>query len=222
MNVTKDIDRYINELELDLSGLKIFTEAATGLYRLNPVAAKIAGADEVYAYDKHNSIGNTVFLEMNSVGVLWDKYTDAVSQADIITNSGYVRPIDKMFIVLMKPTAVISLMFEPWEFKHRPQDIDLYEASKKKILVMGTNERKVPVEFYLKLTVLFLLFMTSHKIIPLPFSFNSQRWILALFLAGLKVGELMARCRLAGLGIRETMEECLKNELVLGLDEWRI
>ena len=42
------------------------------------------------------------------------KTLDIVSRADIVTNLGFVRPIDKRFISYMKSTAVVPLMFETW------------------------------------------------------------------------------------------------------------
>ena len=62
-----------------------------------------------------------------------------VAQADIITNSGHVRPIDAEMIGWMKPTAVIPLMYEAWEF--RDADLDLAACQRRGIVVAGTNER---------------------------------------------------------------------------------
>ena len=57
---------------------------------------------------------------------------------DIVTNLGHVRPITGSFIQNMKKTGVISLMWEPWEF--REEDLDLEMANSCGIPVIGTNE----------------------------------------------------------------------------------
>jgi hypothetical protein len=62
-----------------------------------------------------------------------------VAQADIVTNSGHVRPIDARMIGWLKPLSVISLMYEAWEF--RPADVDLAACRRRGIAVAGTNER---------------------------------------------------------------------------------
>ena len=62
-----------------------------------------------------------------------------VGAADIVTNLNYVRPLDKAMLARLKPTAVIPLMFETWEY--RPSDLDLEEARRLGICVLGTNER---------------------------------------------------------------------------------
>ena len=67
-----------------------------------------------------------------------------MQEADIVTNSGFVRPIDKKTISAMKETAVIPLMFETWEF--RKEDVDLDFCKQKKILVLGTNEERPPMD----------------------------------------------------------------------------
>jgi hypothetical protein len=46
----------------------------------------------------------------------------------------------------MKPTAVIPLMFEAWEF--RPSDLELAAAQQRGILVAGTNERHPDVDVF--------------------------------------------------------------------------
>ena len=40
-------------------------------------------------------------------------------EADVVTNSGHVRPIDAETVAWMKPTAVVPLMYEAWELAAR-------------------------------------------------------------------------------------------------------
>ena len=81
-----------------------------------------------------------------------------VSDSDIVTNSGFVRPIDSTMVGWMKPTAVVPLMWETWEF--RGSDIDLEACRRREILVLGTDEGKPPFPMfdYVGLLALKLLF----------------------------------------------------------------
>jgi hypothetical protein len=58
--------------------------------------------------------------------------------ADIITNLGFVRPLDAALIKEIKPGAVIPYMCEAWE--HRPGDVDLDACHYHGVPVLGTNE----------------------------------------------------------------------------------
>jgi len=62
-----------------------------------------------------------------------------VSEADIVTNLGFVRPLDATLLGRLKSTAVVSLMFETWEL--REEDVDLSVCRQLGIPVLGTNER---------------------------------------------------------------------------------
>ena len=74
---------------------------------------------------------------------------DLLSRADIITNSGHLRPINRDMLRYAEDTCVIPLMYEKWEF--REEDIDLQFCKTKGIRVGGTNERhpKIGVFDYL-------------------------------------------------------------------------
>ncbi len=69
-----------------------------------------------------------------------------VGAADIVTNSGQVRPLDAAMIGLMKPSSVIPLMYESWEF--READVDLAACRARGIMVGGTNERHPGVDVF--------------------------------------------------------------------------
>jgi hypothetical protein len=62
-----------------------------------------------------------------------------VGEADIVTNTGFVRPLDAAFLGTLNPLAVVPLMFETWEY--RPEDLDLAACRELGIPVLGTNER---------------------------------------------------------------------------------
>lgn len=139
----------IANFKLDLSGLTVLTEAASNNYMLTPLIAAKAKAKRVYVVSKDTKYGKAVevFEHIVHEAARWG-VKDSISliardaahvkEADIVTNLGFVRPIDKQFISRMKETAVVPLMWETWEF--RPEDLDLEECRRRGIPVLGTNE----------------------------------------------------------------------------------
>ena len=122
--VKSSLDRF----KLNLSGLTIFTEAANGPYAYTPIVAALADAKKVYAFAKDSRFGSKEEIKENiitiakefgivdRISVVYDKDSKVIGECDIITNSGFLRPIDKKMIDAMKKTAVVSLMFEAWEY----------------------------------------------------------------------------------------------------------
>jgi hypothetical protein len=148
----------IARLRLDLSGAVTLTEAASGAYVVTPILAAMAGADRVFAISRTTRYGafeeisaDTLRLAKSAgvasrIEVIDRKTREIVSRADIITNSGHVRPINAEMISWMKPGAVIPLMYEAWEF--RDSDLDLAECHKRGIRVAGVNERHPAVDVF--------------------------------------------------------------------------
>jgi hypothetical protein len=147
----------IDRCNLDLSGLTVLTEAASGAYVVTPVLAAMAGAD-VYAlaagtaYSSAETI-QSLTVELARSGMVQDrvellcrKDERVVGEADIVTNSGQVRPIDAAMVAQMKPSAAVSLMYETWEF--RATDVDLEACRTRGIAVAGTNERHPDVDVF--------------------------------------------------------------------------
>lgn len=144
------IKKAIRKFHLNLEVLTVFTEAATGNYLYTPLIAALAGAKQVFAvtadskYGKKEEVKEQTFREAKELGVnnkitiLFEKDKDCLSKSDIVTNSGFVRPITKGMISYMKPTAVIPLMWETWE--SRAEELDLEACRERGILVLGTNE----------------------------------------------------------------------------------
>jgi hypothetical protein len=142
----------ITALKLDLTGLRVVTEAATGAYACTAVIAAMAGARNVHAVARgsasHGSAadaaGATLALA-RMAGV--DKRIEiapnlgpkALVSCDILTNSGHLRPITRAMIERLPASAVIALMFEAWEF--RDSDLDLNACRDRGIKVAGVNER---------------------------------------------------------------------------------
>lgn len=144
-------ERSIERLGLDLSRLVVLTEAASGAYLHTPLLAALAGAERVYAltrdsfYASRGEVGEATRAAASSWGVAdrvevgFDRDPAWLGAADIVTNSGFVRPIDAGLVSALKPTAVVPLMFESWEL--RPADLDLDACRTRGILVLGTDER---------------------------------------------------------------------------------
>lgn len=143
------IKRSIEKFHLDLSHKVVLTEAATGVYAVTPIIAALAGA-KVYALAKETSYGSYEDIErdIDSLSKQLDiprhmltivKTIEEVDDAiDIVTNSGFVRPINAALIDKLSSGSVISLMYEPWEF--REEDIDIAAATEKGLKIYGTNE----------------------------------------------------------------------------------
>ncbi len=156
--IEKLIGGAIDTYNIDLSGLTVFTEAASGNYVVTPLIAALAGSDRVFAITRDSKYGNAVdvrnfTLELaqkwrvgDRIEVVTDKIPSILSQVDIVTNLGFVRPIDKSMIAHLKPTAALSLMWETWEF--READLDLAACQRKGIMVLGTNEREAGLDLF--------------------------------------------------------------------------
>ena len=152
------IQEAIDRCRLDLRGLTVLTEAATGAYVVTPVMAAMAGAGRVFAVTRTNRFGTAreTAAETEALAALAGQESrieflagvteEAVSQADIITNSGNVRPITAEMIQWMKTGAVIPLMYENWEL--RASDVDLEACRRRGIAVAGTNESHPAIEVF--------------------------------------------------------------------------
>jgi hypothetical protein len=152
------MQQAIERCDLQLQNAIVLTEAATGAYAVTPVIAAMAGAEKVLAIARNSRYGTIEEVKaqtqqlaeiagMNGrIEFTTQKSADLVAQADIITNSGHVRPIDAETIAWMKPTAVIGLMYEAWEF--RAEDVDLFACHQRGIKVVGVNERHPAVDVF--------------------------------------------------------------------------
>jgi hypothetical protein len=147
--VRRLISEIIRELRLDLRGLVVFTEAATGNYAVTPVIAAMAGA-EVYAIARGSRYGTAEAAKAHcrrlaqycgvqeQVTMVTRKDPRQLGRAHIVTNLGMVRPIDESTVAMMGPQAVVPAMCEAWEV--RPGDVDLEACAARGIPVMGTDE----------------------------------------------------------------------------------
>ncbi len=149
--MVKLMRRAVDACALDLRGAVVLTEAATGAYSVTPILAALAGAARVYAFGRPSRHGSwdDILREISGLAtatgvgsqlVLLDQLSASVAgEADLVTNSGHLRPLGPDILQKMKPTAVIPLMYEAWEI--RETDIDLPTCRSRGIAYAGTNER---------------------------------------------------------------------------------
>jgi hypothetical protein len=151
------LQHIIKDLNIQLEGDCVLTEAASGAYACTPVLAALAGA-EVHAFARHSHYGtanecieqvkalaekcgvsNRIHFHIEKNEMPWEKAT-------VITNSGALRPLDSAILERVSSSCRIPLMFEAWEF--RSQDLDLDFCKSKGIAVAGTNERHAQVDVF--------------------------------------------------------------------------
>ncbi len=151
------MESAVSRLRLDLSGRLVLTEAATGAYAVTPVLAALAGA-RVFALA--NATRHALAAEIaeatlglariagvdDRVELVHETSREHLASVDIVTNSGQVRPIDGTMVSGLRPSCVIPLMYESWEF--RPADLDLDACRSRGIAVAGTNERHPAVDVF--------------------------------------------------------------------------
>jgi hypothetical protein len=148
----------VRRLDLDLTGRSVVTEAATGAYGVTPILAALAGADRVCALARDSAYGSSAAVAAYTyslagfagverrIEVVESKRDAGLGDADIVTNSGHLRPLDRQTVGRMKRGAAIPLMYEAWEL--RRGDVDLEACRRRGIRVGGTNERHPAVDVF--------------------------------------------------------------------------
>jgi hypothetical protein len=154
------VQAAVDECRLDLSGRTVVTEAATGAYAVTPVIAALAGAARVVAVTRATRYGSVAevraattqlgeLLGVADVIEVVEELDDAaLAAADVVTNSGHVRPIDARMAERMRPGAVVPLMYESWELAAREADVDVAALAARGIGFAGTNERHPHVDVF--------------------------------------------------------------------------
>lgn len=142
----------VKALCIDLSDKVILTEVGTELYGLTPILAALTGAKKVYAWTRDSRFGSALdTIErvsgfIDELGFSGDRIEffngsfneDHLKEADVITNSGFLRPLNEYKLKHTKESVVIPLMFEAWELRN--EDVDLVYCRKRKIPLSGTWE----------------------------------------------------------------------------------
>lgn len=170
----------IAECDLNLSGYTVVTEAASGPYIVTPIMAAMAGAQEVIAVTRTSKYGRTEDIERDTmklarlagvpsgtISIFRDKDPSLLGRADIVTNSGHLRPLDAETIRCLKRSAVVPLMFEAWEIKAGRFDVDLDELHARGIAAAGTNERHPNIGVFSYLSLMATKLLLEAGIPPL-------------------------------------------------------
>jgi hypothetical protein len=173
--------KIINEtkvkLNVNLLGYTVLTEVGSNLYIYSPIIPLLCGASNVLAFVKDTSYGSAENIKelclqiANELGFS-DKLQIATNilpekwlrEADIITNSGMLRPFNRKMISKFKKGAVLPLMFEAWEL--RDQDLDLPACKEYGIHVAGTweNHPSIKVFDYVQILCLKLAIEAGYEI----------------------------------------------------------
>jgi hypothetical protein len=156
--LARKIADAVDDLALDLRGRTVLTEAATGPYVVTVLLALAAGA-KVYAFGRDTRYGTAddavretraamaaAGLEDRDVTFVDRLTPEVIGAADVITNSGHLRPLDEQLLRHARRSAVIPLMYEAWEW--RDGDVDLGYARRRGLAVGATNERHPCVDVF--------------------------------------------------------------------------
>lgn len=150
----------VQRCRLNLSGAVVLTEAATGAYAVTPVLAALAGADRVLCLTRDTRYGTAAAATeetcrlaelagvVSRLEVHRERSPELFARADVVTNSGHVRPIDRQVVQWLRTGAVVPLMFEAWEAEAGRLDVDLRALAARGIPVAGTNERHPAVDVF--------------------------------------------------------------------------
>ena len=153
------IKKSIRDTNLDLCGQTILTEVGSGYFVFTPIIALMANAKKVYAWVKDSRYGTAKDISIMcdnlvqefeisnkieyGINVRPEKH---ISEASIITNLGFVRPINEYFLNHVSENVSISGMCEAWEL--RPADINLKLCKEKDIRVAGTWENHPDLKIF--------------------------------------------------------------------------
>ena len=141
--------RAVAETGLDLSGLTVCTEAASGNFVITPLIAAIAGAEKVVCLGRDSPFGTfkAVSESLCRTALDWhlpvpivtdNRRAEVLQGLDIVTNLGMLRPLDAELLTWIGGQSVVPYMCEAWEV--RPQDVDFDVCRNLGIPVMATDE----------------------------------------------------------------------------------
>jgi hypothetical protein len=144
------IQRTVQDLQLDLRGMRVATEAASGYYMSTSLLGAVAGADEVVAVGADSDFGRFADIQdtllaaatdqcvRRRIVCTQDRHHPSLRGVDVVTNSGFLRPLDADLLDHVGANAVITYMCEAWEF--RPGDVDLDYCRRRRIPVYFSDE----------------------------------------------------------------------------------
>lgn len=141
----------IGILDLDLKGTTVLTEVGSKYFLFSPIIAAMGGAYKVVAYTRDSRFGLADDIVSGAQAILdaelphlsvefvqGELKPEHLHAADIITNSGFLRPLDAEKLRHCRPSCVVPLMYEKWEL--RADDIDIDHCTARGIKVAGTWE----------------------------------------------------------------------------------
>ncbi len=159
LRILNKIRDTIKKLDLNLSECTVLTEVGSNLYSVTPLIPLLAGAHKVYAWTRDTKYGlakDNIAACKNFIKVADIEHKveffegniceDHLRKADIITNSGFLRPLDEEKLKHVRSEAVIPLMYEAWELRN--SDIDIDYCRKNKIRVAGTWENYPKIKVF--------------------------------------------------------------------------
>lgn len=154
------ISSVIDKLDLDLQGFNVLTEVGSRNFVYTPIIALAAGAENVFAWTRDSKFGNgsdiiqrcqRICREFGLPGsrIMYaenNRPVEHIQEADIITNLGFVRPLNRAFLSNVEKKVVIPYMCDAWEF--REGDVDIDYCREKGIKVAGTWENHPSLQIF--------------------------------------------------------------------------
>lgn len=138
----------VKRLQLDLTGYTIVTEAATGHFAVTAPIAALAGAhvQAIAADSPYGSAAEAARATLNiatKLGVeshieIVARHEADFEKANLVTNLGFVRPVNGDVVSALKAGSVIPVMYDAREL--RPSEIDLDQCRARGVHVVGTCE----------------------------------------------------------------------------------
>jgi len=173
--VLRLIRRAIERHRLDLTGLRVLTEASVGYRRVTPVIAALAGAEAVYAVGRDSvrsarkdAEAQTAYLATlagvrDRVQLLPTRLQAPLATIDVITDLPGVRPIDESIARNVGETAAVTLMrgVAHW----RTGDVDVAACRRLSIAVAGVDEDAVDIYRYLPMEAVWGLLQLGVEVV---------------------------------------------------------
>ena len=171
----KKVTTSLGKFNLDLRDKIVLTEAATGNYVVTPVIAALSGA-KVFAFTRGSKHGTVDVVKdqtyrlaeksniQDKIIIITNLEEAPLNKIDVLTNVGFLRPIDAFLIDSLSQNCVIPLMWEPWEL--RQEELDLEACQKRGIKVYGTNEDDDRLQTMSYLGYIVLYFLLDRKLSP--------------------------------------------------------
>ena len=155
----KTINETKNLLKLDLSNKIVLTEIGTGPFSFVGLVAAMSNSPKVILWTRDSRYGmgqnninlfksyiSKLNIDTEFIFRLNQRPISDIFESDIITNLGFIRPIDESFLSNMNDKAVISYMAEAWEF--RESDVNLALCQEKDIKIAGVWENHPDLQIF--------------------------------------------------------------------------